>query len=71
MQLAVDILEIAGFLVIQANNAQEGIALAKSELPDLILMDIGMPVMDGLTATKIIKEDSAINHIPMLLQLMP
>ena len=56
MDLAVDLLELAGFNVVQAETAEKGIALAKAELPDIILMDIALPGMDGLTAARIIND---------------
>jgi two-component system, cell cycle response regulator DivK len=49
-----------------ASSAAEGIALARREKPDLILMDTAMPEMDGLTATRMIKSDSQIREIPIL-----
>ena len=66
MELATDLLEIAGFTVLQADNAEKGIELAKSEMPGLILMDIGLPVMDGLAATALLKSDAATRHIPVV-----
>jgi len=66
MDLAVDLLELAGFNVVQAETAEKGIALAKAELPDIILMDISLPVMDGLTAAKIIKADDLTKEIPVI-----
>ena len=48
-------LKLYGFVVYEATNGEEAIELAKKYQPDLILMDISMPVMDGLTATEIIR----------------
>ena len=58
MELITDLLEIARYVVLQAETAEEGIALAKVESPDLILMDIALPGMDGLSATRILKQDA-------------
>jgi two-component system, cell cycle response regulator DivK len=66
MDLAVDLLEVAGFNVVQAETAEKGISLAKTELPDIILMDISLPVMDGLTAVKILKADDLTKGIPVI-----
>lgn len=52
--------------VIEASDGKEGIQITKSEKPDLILIDIMMPVMDGNTATKIIREDKQFSHIPII-----
>lgn len=49
------ILEGFGYQVLEAADGQEAVATAKAEHPDLVLMDISMPVMDGLTATQIIR----------------
>ncbi len=65
-QLAVDLLEVAGFAVLQAETAEKGIELAKAELPDLILMDISLPGMDGLAATGILKQDPDTKDIPIV-----
>jgi CheY-like chemotaxis protein len=54
-----DVLEYHGYEVRTAADGASGIAAAKEFLPDVILMDIQMPVMDGLTAAKLIKADSA------------
>ena len=61
-----DLLTSAGFSVLEAVNGAEGVAKAKSELPDLILMDIQMPVMDGYEATRRIKADAATASIPII-----
>ena len=66
LELAVDLLEMAGYVVTQAETAEAGIALAKAESPDLILMDIGLPGLDGLTATGILKQDSETKDIPIV-----
>ena len=67
MELAVDLLELAGFNVVQTETAEKGIALARAELPDIILMDISLPGMDGLAATKIIKADDITKEIPVII----
>ena len=66
MELAADLLEIAGFDVLQAPTAEIGLDLARSQAPDLIVMDIGLPGMDGLEATRILKGDPTTQHIPIL-----
>lgn len=66
MELATDVLELAGYQVLQAFDAEEGIELAKREKPDLIVMDVGLPGMDGLEATRLLKADPATQHIPVL-----
>ena len=55
-----------GFEVIIANDGLRGFEMAKTELPDLILMDLSLPVMDGWTATRKIKADKHLNHIPVI-----
>jgi len=66
MELAADILEIAGYTVLQAEDAERGIALAKAEHPALILMDVGLPGIDGLEATAMLKRDPATREIPVV-----
>ena len=66
MELAADLLSVAGYQVLQATTAEKGIQLARSLLPDLILMDTSLPGMDGLQATMILKSDSATAHIPVV-----
>ena len=55
-----------GFEVIIAENGQVGVEKSKSESPDLILMDLSMPVMDGWDAIKVIKADEATKSIPVI-----
>jgi CheY-like chemotaxis protein len=66
MNLATTCLEEAGYRVLQARTAREGLKIAKAEVPDLILMDIGLPGMDGLTATGILRDDPQIQHVPVV-----
>ena len=61
-----DLLTSAGFSVLEAVNGAEGVTKARSELPDLILMDIQMPVMDGYEATRRIKAEVATASIPII-----
>lgn len=55
-----------GHTILTAEDAEQGIPLAASEKPDLILMDIGLPGMDGWTATRKIKDDPNTRHIPVI-----
>ncbi|MDQ7785348.1 MAG: AAA family ATPase [Desulfomonilaceae bacterium] len=66
MKLATSLLEAGGYRPLQAWTAEEGIELARSEHPALILMDISLPGMDGLTATGILKNDPATAKIPVV-----
>jgi CheY-like chemotaxis protein len=52
--------------LITAEDGAEGVAIAAKEIPDLILMDMALPVMDGWEATRRIKSDGALNHIPVI-----
>ena len=60
------ILRAAGFELLEATSAREGIAVAEQQIPDLILMDINMPEMDGLTATVHLRQNPALSHIPII-----
>jgi two-component system cell cycle response regulator DivK len=66
MKLAVYVLQSAGHEVLSATSAEAGLALARSEHPDLILMDIQLPGMDGLQATAALKGDPATKSIPVI-----
>ncbi len=60
------LLERAGLDTIWARSGREGIDMAKANLPDLIIMDLSLPEMDGWTATERIKSDVATGHIPVV-----
>ncbi len=66
MTLLRDLLQVTGYSTNEATNGKEGVELAKTSKPDLILMDIQMPEMDGLEATRILKTDAATRDIPIL-----
>jgi len=61
-----DLLTSAGFALLEATTGEEGVRLAKERRPDLILMDIQMPVLDGYEATRQIKSDAALRGIPII-----
>jgi len=54
------------YTVLQAVDGEEAVKKTEREKPDLILMDLGMPVMDGWEATRKIKANDALKHIPMI-----
>lgn len=60
------ILEHFGYEVIEARNGEDGIRMARDDHPDLILMDISIPLIDGWEATKILKADTATSGIPII-----
>jgi two-component system cell cycle response regulator DivK len=61
-----DLLTSAGYEVIQAENGKEALAAAARERPDLILMDIQLPLLDGYEATRRIKADPDLRAIPII-----
>ena len=63
---AVDVLTKAGYQVVTAENGEQGIARARAELPDLILMDVVMPGVNGYQATRTLSRDPATRHIPII-----
>ncbi|RRS04820.1 response regulator [Aquabacterium soli] len=66
MLLAGAILQSAGHTLLQASDAPQGLALAREHRPDLVLMDIQLPGMDGLAATRALKSDERTGGIPVL-----
>jgi two-component system, cell cycle response regulator DivK len=66
MTLAVFLLELVGHTVLSATDAEVGLTLAREQHPNLILMDIQLPGMDGLEATALLKRDDATRDIPVI-----
>ena len=66
LKLVRDVLQVKGFATIEAGTAEEGIQLAASRKPDLILMDIQLPGMNGIDALKHLRSDKATAAIPVI-----
>jgi len=66
MTLAIFLLQSAGHTVLSATDAETGLTLARDEQPDLVVMDIQLPGMDGLQATALLKRDDATRTIPVI-----
>ena len=62
----VDVLTKAGYLVATAENGEDGITQAKASKPDLILMDVVMPGLNGYQATRTLSRDEETKHIPVI-----
>jgi DNA-binding response OmpR family regulator len=60
-------LEFKGFEVLEACHGEEGLQIARAKLPDLILLDVMMPGMDGLSVSKILSADKSLSHIPVVM----
>ncbi|MCC6469035.1 MAG: response regulator [Alphaproteobacteria bacterium] len=61
-----DLLSSAGYALLEAQTGEEGISMAKEHRPDLILMDIQLPVIDGYEATRRIKKEPELSRIPII-----
>ena len=66
LKLLRDLLQRFGYEILEASDGEQGVKLAGEKIPDMILMDIMMPKMDGLEATRIIKADEKTKHIPII-----
>ncbi len=66
MKLAVFLLQSVGHVVLSAPDAEAGLTMARQQQPDLILMDIQLPGMDGLEATRLLKQDVTTRMIPVI-----
>lgn len=62
-----DLLRKNGYEVLTAENGEQGVALAKSELPDLVLMDVVMPGLNGFQATRQLSRDPTTQKIPVIM----
>ena len=66
LMLEKDLLEVAGFEVFVSENAAGGIAIARKEKPDIIIMDMRLPDMRGSEAAKILRQDKETREIPIV-----
>lgn len=66
LEIAYELLKNADFNVLKTECVKNGINIAKSEIPDLILMDLSLPEIDGLSATRILKQNSLTKNIPII-----
>ena len=66
MKLVKGLLRIGKYCMLEASDAESGIQLIREQRPDLVLMDIQLPGMDGLSAAKIINEDPLLKDIPIV-----
>ncbi len=60
------VLQKNGYTTLEAIDGKQGVGMARSQKPDVIIMDINMPVMDGLEATQILKKDESTKNIPII-----
>jgi two-component system cell cycle response regulator DivK len=66
LKLVRDVLQVKGFSTIEAGTAEDGVRLAAERNPDLILMDIHLPGMNGIEALKVLRADAATSKIPVI-----
>jgi two-component system, cell cycle response regulator DivK len=65
-QLMRTLLEINGYRVIEAEDGQQAVEVARREHPDLILMDLSLPVLDGLSSTRFIRKIDSMETVPII-----
>jgi two-component system cell cycle response regulator DivK len=66
LKLVRDVLQVKGFKTLEAGTAEDGIKLAGEHMPDLILMDIHLPGMNGIDALRVLRADAATAAIPVI-----
>lgn len=66
MKLVRDLLQVKGYQTLEAGTAEDGIALAREHLPDLVLMDIQLPGMNGIEALGMLRADKTTADIPVI-----
>jgi len=66
LKLVRDVLRVKGYQTIEAGTAEEGIDLARTRKPDLVLMDIQLPGMNGIEALKVLRADASTARIPVI-----
>jgi CheY-like chemotaxis protein len=67
LDLVTEVLEAGGFEVTTAPDAQQGIEQARRSAPDIVLMDISLPGLDGLSAARLLRDDRSTSHLPILI----
>ncbi len=60
------VLERLGYIVLEASNGQEAVDIADREHPDLILMDLDLPILDGIAATQRIRQQAEMENVPIV-----
>lgn len=66
LELVTDLLEVHGFMVLQARTAEEGLRLARESQPEVVLMDLSLPGMDGLAATRVLRQDPLNRNVKIV-----
>ena len=66
MKLVKGLIKIGKYHMLEAGDAESGIQIIREQRPDLVLMDLQLPGMDGLSATKVIKKDPTLKDIPIV-----
>jgi len=66
LKLIRDLLQVSGYMTLEAIDGKQGVKIAKAQKPDLILMDLQLPVVDGFEATRILKVDERTRDIPIV-----
>ena len=66
LKLVRDVLQFAGYEVIAARSGEQGVTLARQQVPDLVLMDLQLPAMDGTEAFRILRNDPRTRRIPIV-----
>jgi two-component system, cell cycle response regulator DivK len=66
LKLVRDVLQFAGYEVIAARSGEQGVSLARQRVPDLVLMDLQLPAMDGAEALRILRDDPRTRRIPVV-----
>jgi two-component system cell cycle response regulator DivK len=66
MMLVRDVLQLKGYTVFEATTGEQGVRLASEKSPDLILMDIQLPDIDGITALRRVRADASLGKVPVL-----
>ncbi len=66
LKLATDVLRFHGFRIVQAATGEEAMVVAREQMPDLVLMDIGLPGIDGVEATRRLKNEESTAGIPIV-----